>query len=797
VSEEKSKDEFKSWKLTGIIATIAIILSAPLYLAMKPMRKPHVSQPTAPLFVGSGACRQCHVKEYESWKGSNHALAMLAPGPNSVRGDFNDAVFQDGNRTWRFFRKADKYFVRTDDTAGNKTAEFEIAYTFGWYPLQQYLVPFAGGRLQSLTVAWDVREKRWFTLYPDKQILSNDWLHWTRPAMTWNTMCSQCHSTGVQKRYDPEKDTFQTTWAEISVGCEACHGPGSKHVEWAQKPAMGRPQLANAALTVKTSSMPQRDVINLCAPCHIRRSELKDMGNPASELLDSHLPTLLTPGVFYADGQILEEDYEVHSFMQSKMYEKGVKCNDCHDVHSAKRHAEANSLCLKCHRADTYDTPLHHFHKKNVDGRPSPGASCVECHMPGRNYMVIHFRRDHSMRIPRPDLTQSIGTPNSCSHSSCHGDKPLNWVIENYNRWYGTTRKPHYGTVLTAAREGKPEARGELQALATDAMRPAIARATAIDLLWQYPGEDTTKVLEQGLSDSDALIRRTAIEQFPRTDTARLVKAVFPFLNDANLGVRIEAASALAGLPPGALSEAQTKALEPVLKEYLATLSFSEDMPSGRYNRANYEMNRGNFAEAEKQFRKALEMDDQFYMAAVNLSLMLNRQGRNEEAAALLEKSLRSNPHSASIAFNLGLLLAEVGKNKQAEDMLRKAWQEDPRMAAAAYNLAVLVGARDPREAAELCAKAAELRPDAPKYAYSLAYYQLQQKQDKAAIVTLENLVKLHPDYVDPIPMLAELYLKQNRVTDAAALYDSQLTRKDLPGEYRTEFSRRRSSLPK
>jgi tetratricopeptide (TPR) repeat protein len=558
---------------------------------------------------------------------------------------------------------------------------------------------------------------------------------------------------------------------------------------------MGRPQIPNAALTVKTSSMSQRDVINLCTPCHIRRAELKDMGNPSSELLDAHLPTLLTPGVFYADGQILDEDYEVHSFMQSKMFEKGVKCNDCHDVHRAKRYAESNTLCLKCHRADTYDTPLHHFHKKIVDGKPSEGASCTECHMPGRNYMVIHFRRDHSLRIPRPDLTQSIGTPNSCSQSSCHADKPLTWVVENFNRWYGTKRKPHYGTVLAAAREGKADARAELLALSTDSMRPAIVRATAIDLLWQYPGEDTTKVLEQTITDSDALIRRTAINQFPQHDTARFIKAIFPLLKDPVLAVRIEAAASLSTLPPGALTEEQSQRLEPVLKEYVATLSFAEDMPSGRYNRANFEQSRGNFAEAEKQFRKALEMDDQFYMAGVNLSLLLSRQGRNEEAKDLLQQSLRTNPHSAPIAFNLGLLLAEMGKNAEAEDALRRAWKEDPQMAGAAYNLAVLIGARDLREAAGLCAKAAELQPQEPKFAFSLAYYQVQLGNETEATVTLEKLVQLHPDFMDAILMLSDLYMKHNRLRDAASLYDSQLARKELPAQYRAEFSRRRDSL--
>jgi tetratricopeptide (TPR) repeat protein len=793
-NEVLPKDELQSWKRAGVAATIAIILSIPLYLGLRPFQRMHSASPAEPLFVGSTACRDCHTKEYDAWKGSNHALAMLAPRQDTVRGDFNDTVFKDGDRTWEFLRKGEKYFVRTDDLAGGPS-EFEIAYTFGWFPLQQYLVPFPGGRMQCLSVAWDAREKRWFTLYPGTRVLPGDWLHWTRSAMNWNTMCSQCHSTGVQKRYDPEKDEFRTTWAEISVGCEACHGPGSQHVDWGRKPAMGRPQLPNAALTVGTAAMPQRDLVNLCAPCHLRRSELKDMGNPASELLDSYLPTLLTPGVFHADGQILDEDYEVHSFLQSKMYEKGVKCNDCHDVHRAKRYTEGNTLCLKCHRADAYDTETHHFHKKIVKGMPSKGASCIECHMPGRNYMVVHFRRDHSLRIPRPDLTQSIGTPNACSQSGCHADKPLSWVAEKFNRWYGTKRKPHYGTILSAARKGLAQARADLLALASDPMRPAIVRATALGLLWQYPGEDSTRVLEQALADPDALIRRTAVAEFQQRNAARLVKAVAPLLKDPVLGVRIEAAATLAALPEGTLSEAQTQTLQPVLKDYLAALSFNEDMPSGRYNRANFEQTRGNDAEAEKQFRKALEMDDQFYLAGVNLSLLLSREGRKEEAEALLQKSLRTNPHSAPIAFNLGLLLAEMGRNAEAEASLRQALKEDPGMATAAYNLAVLVSARNPKEAAELCGKAAELQPEEPKFAYSLAYFQIQAGKKTAATATLERLAQLHPDYADAILMLGDLYVRQNRMRDAAKLYDSQLAMKELPAQYRDELMLRRKSL--
>ncbi len=548
-AQTSPRNPLRRWEVVGVLATLAIVLAVPLRLAVVADRDPKQPARTVALYVGSDACKSCHQAAYDKWRGSNHALAMAPAREDTVLGDFNDATFTEKGKTTRFSRKDGKYLVHTEGPDGTP-GDFEVAYTFGWFPLQQYLIPFPGGRLQALTIAWDVQKKRWYSLYPDQVIPPTDWLHWTRPAQNWNVMCSECHSTGVRKRYDPEHDTYQTTWSEVSVGCEACHGPGSLHVEWAKAPPMARLPAENVALPVKTSGLTGRDLVNLCGPsCHARRSGLRDQDRPGGEPLDVVLPVLLAPGLFYPDGQILEEDYEYHSFLQSKMYATGVKCSDCHDVHSAKRHKDGNDLCVRCHRADTYDTDTHHFHKKVVKGRPSEGASCVACHMPGRNYMGVHFRRDHSLRVPRPDLSAQLGTPNSCSQSGCHADKPLKWVVQAYNKWYGVKRKPHYGTVLAAARERKPEARAELLELAADRLRPAIVRATALDLLWVYPGEESTRLLQQALTDEDALIRRTAAHHVRFADPTQLVKVLAPLLRDPALAVRTEAASRLAEVP--------------------------------------------------------------------------------------------------------------------------------------------------------------------------------------------------------------------------------------------------------
>ena len=381
------------WKLIGILSTALIVIAIPLSIVKHQYRAGQPQSVAAVDFTGTEKCRTCHQPEYELWKVSNHYHAMEVASETSVRGDFNNATFERFGIVSRFYQKDGRYFVHTQGPDG-VMGDFEITHTFGWNPLQQYLIPFPGGRMQCLPIAWDVKGKKWYHLYPDHPIAPKDWQYWTNAAMNWNGMCATCHSTNLRKNYNIKTDTYQTTWSDINVGCEACHGPGSRHVKWAELPDMARPKVENFDLAVRTSGLKSRELVELCAPCHSRRAILGDYTHIEKNLLDTMLPSLLTRDLYFPDGQILEEVYAYASFTQSKMYARDVRCSDCHNVHSIKLAKEGNSLCLQCHRASDYDTSQHHFHKKKGEkGDPiksADGKVLAEVRIRGRVRPMPH-----------------------------------------------------------------------------------------------------------------------------------------------------------------------------------------------------------------------------------------------------------------------------------------------------------------------------------------------------------------------------------------------------------------------
>jgi len=738
----------RGWKLAAIAALGVIVLSVPLYVVREKQRDAADIPPaTADLsFVGREQCVDCHEEAYELWLGSDHDNAMDVASEETILGDFNDVEFEHDGVTSRFYKKDDGYFVFTEGPNG-EMAEFEVAYTFGIEPLQQYLVPFPGGRLQALSVAWDTEEQRWFDLYPDATFSPDDWLHWTRNGQNWNGMCAECHSTNLQKNYDAETRTFNTTWSEIDVSCEACHGPGSQHLAWAEIDPMARPEIEDYGLVVHTGAMDSRQQVEMCAPCHSRRAEVGDYDHSQADLLEYALPSLLREGTYHVDGQILEEDYVWGSFVQSKMFQNDVRCGDCHDSHSLALHKEGNELCLQCHQADSYDAYEHHFHQKFVEGEPSDGALCVKCHMPEQPFMVIDERADHSIRVPRPDLSLELGVPNSCSQSGCHDDQTVQWSVDAFTEWYGKARKPHFGAVLAAARAGEPGAEESLIALVQDPLYPAIVRATALETLQRYTSEQAFGAVQRALGDDEALLRHTAINGVAAETPEREVELLAPLLFDPVRAVRISAASRLDAIGREYFKPHERLALEKELAEYIEAMKASLDFAASGMNLGNLFSTQGNVEEAEHFYRTALEVDDLFFPAKMNLAILLSQQGRNDETEQLLREVLEDYPDQYDASYSLALLLVGVGRSDEALPYLAQASAGMPQRARVHYNYGLLLALMRDDEGAEAALyKALALEPQSIDYLFAIAEFYFKRGRLPEALAVAERMIIAHPE---------------------------------------------------
>jgi len=695
----------------GLFA-LASIIAADWWVALPPGREPH--------YVGRQSCADCHAAQHASWSGSDHDLAMDRATPENVLGDFNDCEFVYQGVESRFFRRDGGCYVHTEDADGTMR-DFRIAYTFGVRPLQQYMVEFPDGRVQVLRIAWDTVHKKWFYVPPpdvtDERIEPGDPLHWTGVAQNWNHSCADCHSTNVHKNYDLATGTYHTTFSEIDVSCEACHGPGSLHVELAESHSLFWDRRYGYGLA-RLKEPQNRTEIEACAKCHSRRNQIHAQYHPGQDLLDNYEPALLESGLYHADGQILDEVYVYGSFLQSRMYREDVRCTDCHDPHTSRLKREGNRLCTECHTAGKYDTPAHHHH--DVD---SAGARCVECHMPKRTYMVVDPRRDHSLRVPRPDLSVSLGTPNACN--DCH-NKPHEtpqWAADKVVAWYGEQRPddPHYAPALAAGRQMDPAAADDLGKLVKRRATPDIVRATALSLLATYPGQPAARATEECLTHASPLVRAAAIRGFAASQPGQVLQTLAPALNDPVRTVRITAATRLAAVRPQLLTRTQRESLQRAIAEYEDSQQLNADRAAAHLNLGNLYQDLGRHQDAQSAFRTAIRLEPYLAGPRSNLALLLERTGGDREAV----RRLRSE--------ELKLLARDVGHFPD------NPWLQER------YGLLLYLMDR-PREAQSALEAAARLAPHAQRVRLELTLLYEKNEQWESALESARELLRLSPD---------------------------------------------------
>ncbi len=708
------------WRLAGVCA-LAIAAS----LSCAPVDK------GAATFVGSEKCESCHRAQYELWRGSQHAVAMQEARPETVLGDFNNASFVQQGLTSRFVRRGQQFVVNTEGPDG-ATHDFEVRYTFGVYPLQQYLVAFPGGRLQPSTLAWDARPKSeggqgWFSLDAEAQRGVIDELHWTGRGLNWNYMCADCHSTAVRKGYAIDADTFHTTFSEVSIGCEACHGPGSRHVAWGSRSALFRRVWKSTDLPAvlhdragthwaidSVTGNARRNTpraadteIGVCAQCHSRRSHIADGYTAGARFFDFYDPFPLLPDFYFPDGQQKDEVYDYASFLQSRMYSAGVTCADCHDPHTQKLRLPGNAVCGQCHRAAKYDDSTHHHHQPG-----SAGASCASCHMPTTRYMEIDARHDHSIRVPRPDRTVSMGVPNACTQ--CHAQRSAAWAAEQVRAWYPTVVPgfQRFAEVFDASDRGVVGGVDSLMAIISDATWPAVVRASALARIGAYSSPLVRQAAAVGARDPNPMVRRWALDALRGVAPAERVGIAATLLTDSTRMVRQVAASQLAAVADSLLDPAQRRAFDLAAGEFVASQRYNADRAENRTTLGVYYIERGQTDSAVVQFRAAVVQWPTFADGYVNLAGALSLRRDEGHADSVLRAGLVLLPNEARLHHALGLSLARQGHLSEATASLAKASQLSGGDPAYAYPYAVVLnGTGRRREAIGVLLKALQLSP--------------------------------------------------------------------------------------
>ncbi|WP_232012675.1 tetratricopeptide repeat protein [Vibrio aphrogenes] len=723
-------------------------------------------------------CSSCHQQQVADWQQSDHFHAMEVATVETSLGKFDGSSIDYLGHQAKFSTDSEhRLWVDFIDESGQHH-HLNILYTFGYQPLQQYLFDAGNGRWQFIPFAWDSRAQqdggqRWFVVHPDQA--PNDTFHWTQPGQNWNQMCADCHVTDYQKNYDDKTKRYQPQYSALNVSCNACHGDESKHIQWAK----GDHSIANKGYDVNIKQQtpvfhknkdgkmePVQPLvaskqIETCATCHARRSQLADRHSP-QDIVNAFMPSLLSADIYYPDGQISDEVYVWGSFMQSKMHEQGVTCTNCHNPHSGKLKLQGNQTCTQCHTASDYDSDAHHKH-----GNFTQGNQCVDCHMPAKTYMQVDPRRDHSFKVPRPDLTLSTGSPNACN--ACHQDNDAAWSLEQLKKWYPQSayiNAPHYATIFHQADHGALSTSAELSKIAQDNQYPDIVRASALERMATLPDNNAMVAITRAIKETEPLKRLGAIAAAQNFPIMQKWQMLSPLLQDNNLSVRTEAARTLAPVIPDLAASAkltpqERSQLNEVLNEYKKVQQYQSDRGFAHVALGNLAINLNRLDEAEQHFKKSIEIEPIFIPAYVNLADVYRQKRQEQKAQDILVQALNIAPENASIYYAQAMSYVRNKQKPLAIPTLEKAIQLAPDNVDYRYTYSLLLKDQGQKEKAlKVLREAYAINQDRPDLAYAITQNYLETNNYPLALYYAKELQRLLPNN----PQISQLI---NQIEDA------------------------------
>ncbi len=759
-----SRRPSKGWLFFGGIV-IAAVLGVLLKLGFSPSRLgrslalpsaaavARLLEPEKKVFAeyaGSESCRACHRKAYDDWAKSNHGLAERPPSLAMDKVAFDPpCIFRHGTQSTETYLQGGQFEIKTLGYS-NVIAPYTVDRVIGNHPLRQFLTPRPGGRWQTMEASYDPITNQWFNSYGNEDRMPGEWGHWTGRGMNWNTMCAGCHNTRLRKNYDPVTDTFHTTMAEMSVGCEACHGPMKDHVEWRRK----FPNARRFAQDPTLHPLSNAQMRGTCGSCHARRYEVTGDFKPGDSFFDHYSLTIVDlTDTYHADGQVRDEDYAFASLLSSRMRMADVRCLDCHDPHTMKRLVAGNNLCLRCHSGSNPNAPLIDPVKHSFHSPTNSGFTCTGCHMPTTTYMQVHHRRDHGFTIPDPLLTKQFGIPNACSR--CHADKSTEWSLEYVEKWYGARMQRHTrerAQWIAKARLGDDAARDPVVGL-LETETNGFWRAVAANCLDRWIAEPTvTAALLARLKDDHPMVREKvirALDPLVQAQRAGVAAAMQPLLDDPVRSVRVAAAWALR-------ASVDTNSLAG--RELAHAMAINSDQPAGRLQNGVFCLARSQLPEAIVQLRTAVGWDPNSAALRHELSVMLSMADRAQEALEQMKLAVQLEPKQAEFRYKLGLALAETGDLTNTVTSLQEAVKLEPKHARAWYNLGLAQNSLGNLEAAlASLAQAAAADPSDPRAPYARATILAQAGRTAEARTAASRALAIEPRFTAAAQLLESL----------------------------------------